>query len=65
MKKEKMMPKCNTSPRTPKQMEAFKEYKAKSTAITKPPKADKPPVTVDLSKMDTSKLQTITKGVNQ
>ncbi|CAB4139455.1 hypothetical protein UFOVP338_43 [uncultured Caudovirales phage] len=56
------MPKNNTSPRTPKQIEAFKEYRANLTAITKPPKADQPPMTIDLSKMDTSKLQTITKG---
>lgn len=53
----------NNTPRTPKQMDAFKEYKANSTAITKPPQADKPPITVDLSKVDASKLQNITKGV--
>lgn len=56
------MSKGNTTPRTPKQMEAFKEYKSNLTAITKPPKADKPPMTVNLSNVDTSKLQTITKG---
>ena len=55
------MPKGNTSPRTPKQIEAFKDYKAQSTAISNPPKADKPPMTVNLANFDTTKLQKITK----
>lgn len=58
------MSKGNTTPRTPKQIEKAKELDANFPKLSKPPKAGKPPVTVDLSKMDTSKLQNITKGAN-
>ena len=59
------MPKSNTSPRTPKQMEKAKELDANFPKLSKPPKADQPPLTIDLAKVDISKLQNITKGVNQ
>ena len=59
------MPKDNTSPRTELQKQKTKEYDASFPKLSKPPKADQPPLTIDLSKVDTSKLQNITKGVEQ
>ena len=59
------MPKGNTSPRTELQKQKAKELDANFPKLSKPPKADQPPLTIDLSKTDTSKLQNITKGVNQ